>query len=608
MLINSFGMFIERIEITNFRKFDKLDLELNEGLNVFVGENNSGKTAIVDAIRFVLDTNSSEHIYINESDFYDKEAEFTIKLTFGGLSVVDGGVFLSCLTYEKDEEPKLYLTLKCNKTKSGTTRRGYIKKTLRTGKNGDGNIFEGDLREFLNITYLKPLRDAESELSAGRKSRLSKILEGYFDLKDKDFAKNFDDKIINIEVKGLIDTCNKFNENITEQLNKLKIKKENDNKLLTKIKTNYLDKISLIKKEIKLSIAEGTTDQEKYKSLLKKLDLTYKDTKGKQGLGYQNLLFMAVEMLLLEKDKESPCKILVIEEPEAHLHPQHQAKFLKFISKHTDNNLQTFITTHSPNLSSKVPIEKMFLCVAGKIFSLKQEKTGLSNNDYRFLEKFLDVTKADLFFAKGLIFVEGISEQLILPSYAKALGKSFEDDGISIINIGHTGFSRFVNIFKDKELQERISIPISCIRDLDAYEEDGKWYKVGKKRVPIKYIEKHKKGLRDKIDNGQSHKVFISDYRTLEYDLCNIDKIKFWKAIRNTYKDKKSRLNKDSLEQDVINAVENRGKSEVAFELARIIDEKNSKKLKIKIPKYIKDGILHVFGESEEGKVKNEQN
>jgi putative ATP-dependent endonuclease of the OLD family len=80
-------MYISKLLVKNFRLFQELDLTFNSGLNVVVGENNSGKTALIDAIRLTLDTNSSEWTRISENDFYTSATNFSIQLKFEGITL-----------------------------------------------------------------------------------------------------------------------------------------------------------------------------------------------------------------------------------------------------------------------------------------------------------------------------------------------------------------------------------------------------------------------------------------------------------------------------------------------------------------------------------------
>lgn len=580
-------MKLEKLKLKNFRKFNELEINFNAGLNVFVGENNAGKTAIIDAIKLILDTNSAEYNNIDIDDFYAGENELKISLIFKIENDNDGGIFLEYLTYEEDGNSKLYLTLTANKDIS--TRQGFIRKVVKTGKDNNGKELEYELKELLNITYLKPLRDAENELTSGRNSRLSKILQGYFNYDKNAFFKL-------PELQQFIEQIKNFNKNLPNNINALKVSHDGDKGFKDKIKDNYLGKISLNDKEISLRLAESNDDEQIFKNLLKKLDLRY-ETNGKQGLGYQNLLFMSAEMLLLDKEKDSPSKIIAIEEPEAHLHPQHQIKFLNFIKSKED--FQVFITTHSPNLASQVPIESIFYCKNDEVYPIRECKISLNSDNIEFLEKFLDTTKSDLFFAKGLIFIEGISEQLVLPEIAKIMDFKLEENGVSTINLGNTSFKRFANIFKDKDGGERIKIPIAFVRDFDCeYNEEAKKFILTNKSNTKEYNTRKErdKELKEDLEseNSDFHKVFISDDRTFEYDWFNTNKTLLIEAIKNTYIKEEDKLNEDNTIDEVYGSIQNRGKSEVAYELAKLLEEIDKENLEKYIPEYLINAINHI--------------
>ncbi len=565
-------MYISNIEIKNFRMFKELTLKLNKGLNVFVGENNSGKTAILDSIRYVLGTNSTENIIVEEEDFHKDEREFSIKLIFSDLSSKEAGAFAEYLTYT-DDNKELIITLICSKEKNGRNRYGFIKRQIKTGKDATGPDLESDTREFLNVTFLKPLRDAEAELSSGKNSRLAKILEGYINIKEDDFP-----------AKGanLISKVEQYNKDIKAEIDSLH--SAGSSKIDEKIKSEYLDKLLLEKKNIVLKFIPGK-DYSLFKNLLKKLNLLFEGDsgkEGKQGLGYQNLLFMSAELLLLSREENNPSRTLIIEEPEAHLHPQHQIKFLKFIKDllgaAEKKSFQVFISTHSPNLSSQIPLENIFICTKNQAFSLRKGETALEKEDYEFLYKFLDVTKADLFFARGLIFVEGISEQLILPVISKEISQFLlEEHGVSIINVSGKSFVRFAKIFKDSKLNERIPIPISCIRDRDKDNDEN--------------IAKLKEHIESSAPD--CHRVFVSEKYNLEKSFISANKGLILEAITLTYKEcnregKRSEMNTFN-DDDIYKRIdEDRSKSEVSFQLSKLI------KQGIQVPQYLLDSINHI--------------
>jgi len=154
-------MYVSELHIQNFRIFETLKLSLNPGLNVLVGENNSGKTALIDAIRLTLDTNSAEWTRIVESDFQNSSDTLSIKLKFDGITPDQARTFVEHLTHEEQNDGTrhsvLYVTLTARRTE--VIRRGsrLIRTELRSGINGDGLPIERETRDYLSSTYLKPL-------------------------------------------------------------------------------------------------------------------------------------------------------------------------------------------------------------------------------------------------------------------------------------------------------------------------------------------------------------------------------------------------------------------------------------------------------------------
>ena len=275
------------------------------------------------------------------------------------------------------------------------------------------------------------------------------------------------------------------------------------------------------------------------RTILEHLELTLTDgvqnPQTRHGLGLNNLLFMATELLLLQSTN-SPAPLVMIEEPEAHLHPQFQLRLIHFLEKQAERNgaakLQVVMTSHSPNLASKISLEKILLIRNGKAYPMGAQFTMLDNSDYRFLQKFLDVTKANLFFARGILIVEGEAEQILLPTIAKLIGKPLEQFGVSIINVGHVGLFRYARIFQRRD-GVQIGIPVSCITDLDIPSPNA-----------IEYLHRDRNGnypsthgdlTLDEINEKRTRKVqratggdvqtFVSPCWTLEHDLCmqNLD-------------------------------------------------------------------------------------
>ena len=271
---------------------------------------------------------------------------------------------------------------------------------------------------------------------------------------------------------------------------------------------------------------------------------------GRYGLGSNNLLFMACELLLLGKEPEG-LPLLLIEEPEAHLHPQRQLRLMEFLRQAAERTIdgasrsvQVLLSTHSPNLASKIPLTNLVLLEGQRAFPLANGHTELRVGDYRFLERFLDVTKANLFFAHGVLIVEGDAEAILLPVLAKLIGNDLTEHGVSIVNVGGKGLRRFSRIFQRKDQEApTIGVPVACLTDLDVMpdcapeilglvkgDEDEKWQSGKRRWKAVRDFggdaEQRKRRLaklrkRLKKNDGQSVQTFVADHWTLEFDLAH---------------------------------------------------------------------------------------
>lgn len=519
-------MYLSELKLWNFRKFGtkgNMDFEksspglvvnFHEGVNVIIGKNDSGKTAIIDAIRYVLHTKSGEYVAIDDKDFYKsndsvRSNQMKIECLFRGLNANDAGLFLEYLSLEDDTDGKkvqvLRITMSARRFEDGR----IIVKTY-AGEYGESNALPYETREYLSAVYLRPLRDALQEMTHGYKSRLAQILQAHsiFGKHERDEVGKHQLEIDYIILKESIDNYFSKDEHRGKEIT---------NKINEIIKTQFLlandDKNAVIK----------LTGSE-LPDILRQLDLILEDNKS--GLGSLNLLCIAAELLLFTEQRGP--KLTLIEELEAHIHPQLQLRLIDYFDKEQQFG-QFILTTHSITLGATIPLKKLIVMTDDKAMSMDEKSTQCTEQDYKFLHRFLDATKANLFFAKGLILVEGDAENLLIPTIAKIIDRDLHKYGVSIVNIGSTAYKRYVRIFQRKN-GDAFGMPISIISDLDIRSlEYYKDQKETKKVYHITYDIKNKlfDNFNDDVDWTHLPEVFFTTSEYEEYIDNNKKVVKF---------------------------------------------------------------------------------
>ena len=558
-------MYLHELKLWNFRKYGgggdlvneknkirepDLKVKFQNGLNVLIGENDSGKTTIIDSVKLVLKTHSTEWIRVSLEDFYNDSKQMRIECIFKNLRDNEAFHFTEWLGMEGEEEKiepylRMILDIRHNDER-------ILPFEVRAGVDDIGDPLTAEARDYLKATYLKPLRDAQNELIPKRNSRLSQILEGHEIFKGKadkhklkDISRCFNcliQKYFNRDYSS--PNCKeKYDCELVDKF--FKRSKGESGEIIRKSLNNYIQKFL---GDSKICTKFGVTSQ-KLKNILELLKLTY-DENFDPGLGSQNLLFIASELLNLDRSNWSGVRLGLIEELEAHLHPQAQLRVVECLQDFVEKNkeekkdIQLILSTHSPNLGSKIKLENFIICFDKQVFPMGNEYTELGNSDYSFLQRFLDVTKANLFFAKGVILVEGWSEELFLPALAKKIGINLTKKGVSIVNVGGVTFLRYAKIFQRQDEKE-MNIPVAVITDLDVKLEEENPPESGKTKKGIVAERKRKKY------DGQRVKTFISPHWTFEYCIALSDILRklFYKSVLLAFKEQKEYRNEKKNEK-----------------------------------------------------------
>jgi putative ATP-dependent endonuclease of OLD family len=431
-------MRLLNLRIQNFRKIEDLCVTFPKGLTVIVGENNAGKTAIVDALRLMLfSSRDFEALRLNEDDFRRgaQSAPIEISCTFCDLSDTDEIHFQECLVDIGDG--KFHARLNARAEFNTTTRRANVK---MWGGETEGGTLPSNLYDHLSSIYLQPLRDPESGLRPGRHSQVSRLIDCLTE-KDK---------------RGRFETIATRANNLIRRLDSVKKAKEDIDTQLTSIAGGELAQ------ETELIFSDPAFHRI-IAGLQPEIDgLPF----ALNGLGYNNLVFTAATLGTLRRSENYSFRSITVEEPEAHLHPHLQVLLLRHLvnaAQDTDRNpVQVIVSTHSPILASQAPIDSVISIheSPGKVTSVSLCSINYDERHKRKLQRFLDATRAELFFARRILMVEGIAEALLLPMLAQIAGGNLKDSSVTVLNADGINFNAFMPLFAE----DRLSLPVVILK------------------------------------------------------------------------------------------------------------------------------------------------
>ena len=265
---------------------------------------------------------------------------------------------------------------------------------------------------------MEPLRDAKYQLASGNGRRLGTILNALLSENEKrDFEQDAKDAFDKLSSEGPISAVSgKIQSHLAALTDPIR-----SQTVEVDFETPKLEKLA---RALRMKMAEKGTDPRDLDS---------------SGLGYANLLFLSTVLLELSVVRESELTILLIEEPEAHLHPQLQGVLLDFLRSAAKGEfddttgvsikgrLQVIATTHSPSIASAVGVNDIVVVKSDKdsgTYALDLQSvdfgTGKTReNSIRKINQYLDATRSELLFARRVILVEGISEAILLPAIAE---------------------------------------------------------------------------------------------------------------------------------------------------------------------------------------------
>ncbi|WP_139994839.1 ATP-dependent nuclease [Paenibacillus paridis] len=498
--------FISRVRIKNFRNFHDIDVELGKK-QVIIGENNVGKSNFLRAIQLILDPQ------LNEEDRYLEVTDFN-----NGLEApMEKGEIIEISIEIKEFKHNKNLLCQFNgaviKTDPDTMRLTYRYYSIPKEEGGfryDYIIFKGENeesefrhsdRKYLNLKVIKPIRDVESEMKNSKKSPLTALLKDYnIDISDLELIANNikqqNDEVLKLgELKNLERRINnrflKFVELQPDSSVEMSTNEYKTNRILQSLKLmlgersvteTSLGLTNILYMTLILLAIEDKTIIPYFKND-KFLELQSVDSTGVLTNCYEqnisghwelknsleeSLIISLYEFLDSNNPKDEGITLLAIEEPEAHLHPSIQRVIYKDLFQRNDASV--LMTTHSTHITSVAPIESIVHLYRSKAKGTKVNSSVnliLDPDDIEDLARYIDAKRGEIYFGKGVVLVEGIAEEYLIPQFAELLEMPLDYKGIIVCNINSTNFEPYVKFLIS------LGIPYVVITDGDYYEVEG---------------------------------------------------------------------------------------------------------------------------------------
>lgn len=497
--------YISRVLIKNFRNFLDVDVALDHK-QVIIGENNVGKTNFLRAIQLILDKDYSDSDrQLTPEDFHDsidkpmkngEEIEINLEIKGYEHNSKLKAQFVDAVI--SDAPPTLRFTYKFIPNRDEFGKIINYKYFIFKGNNED-HRFTNEDRSYINIYVIKALRDVERELKSNKNSPLYKLVKQY--------------EISSDHLEEISEALKEAAEGILELDEIVHIKDTLSNRFAS---------LSGLQTDHQITLRTFDIDTERLLYTLQVYMGLKERPVSELSLGLANILYISL-MLILLKDKtilpiikpeqfeslvdedgegilpqlyevsekgnyilkkeiededieslydfmdehnyrHQEFTILAVEEPEAHLHPTLQRLIYREVLH--NSNTSVIFTSHSTYITSVTPLNYIVhirkVDDSSKVFSTVN--LSLHDKEKKDIERYIDAKRGEIYFGKGIILAEGITEEYFIPAAADLIEKPLDNYGIVVCNIDSTNFKPYI------QLLNTLNIPWVLFTDGDYYE------------------------------------------------------------------------------------------------------------------------------------------
>lgn len=515
-------MYINKIRIRNYKSFlDSGEITVDKNLFALIGQNNAGKSAILDAIQCVFPSTKKS---ISALDFHKGTTDdIQIEIWFNGITdkYIEENIFEDKILKQTEKVENFEKTLDKNVTEASkkkleseilkidkirkenlkividkykiSVNKMYIKLIAKHGKNITSKFYldeetevkETDLKQILpQVKIIPAIRDPKNESTAGSNSYLKELIQ----MLDGETQTN-------IMIEGNIISYKQLNTVIAEEAkNRCKTLGEKITEFYNKAIGTDDYKI-IINSDV--NISKGTT----YNTKIKDINTGIESDILNCGTGYQSMIILSILETYVQISSKKSQYILLIEEPEVYLHPSLQRKMIDTLILISQSN-QVLFTSHSPITVSK--LEKNQIKLVKKVSGSAIVESIIP----KLVIDELGIKADDIIANKGIIFVEGKDDKKVFEILLDKI-----EDGLSTkINVLDAGNCDNLKFYANAEvlINNRFNIPTLIVRDLDTKEQEKR------REIFISEILKNRNEIGDDVKEKIRKSVRIIDQYSIE--------------------------------------------------------------------------------------------